>query len=48
MDANAYPNWAGITAEPENEEIGKIVETVNEINYQLYGPQDYAVIGVKE
>ena len=48
IDANSYPNWAGITIKSSNKEIQEIADTINDINYQLYGPQDYAVMGIKE
>lgn len=47
IDANPCGNWAGITFKSSNEEINEIIRQFNDVNYKLYGPQDYAVIGVK-
>ena len=48
LDANSYPNWAGVTVGPTTEETAAIIKQFNDLNYLVYGPQDYAVIGVKE
>ena len=48
IDANSYPNWAGVTAKATTDETAAIIEQFNNLNYLVYGPQDYAVIGVKE
>ena len=48
IDADSYPNWAGPTIKSTNKEIQEITDTIHDINYQLYGPQDYAVMGIKE
>lgn len=48
IDANAYPNWAGVTVKPDTEEMANLVQQFNNLNYLIYGPQDYAVVGIKE
>lgn len=48
IDANSYPNWAGITIEPSNQEAREIIAKFNDLNYQIYGPQDYALIGIRK
>ena len=48
IDANSYPNWMGVTVEPSSEDMKELIRQFNDLNYQLYGPQDYAVFGVKE
>lgn len=48
IDANSCPNWAGVTVESSGADIKELIKQVNDLNYQLYGPQDYAVFGVKE
>lgn len=48
IPANACPNWAGVDAAALPEAFSELVRQFNEVNYRLYGPQDYAVLAVKE
>ena len=48
IDANSYSNWMGVTIESSSEDMKELIRQFNDLNYQLYGPQDYAVFGVKE
>ena len=48
IDANACPNWAGVTSRPEDPDLQEVIRQFNDVNYRLFGPRDYAILAVKE
>lgn len=48
IDANSSSQWGGVTVKATMEETKEIIRQFNDLCYLMYGPQDYAVIGVKE
>ena len=48
IDANAWPNWEGVTEKNEDPKLQEVIRQFNDVNYLLFGPQDYAILAVKE
>lgn len=48
IDANSCSNWMGVTQTAENQSQHELVRQFNNVNFKLYGPQDYAIFAVKE
>lgn len=45
---NSHPNCAGLSLEGRNERDVEDIKKINEVFWQIYGPGDYAVFGIKE
>lgn len=48
IDANAWPNWEGVTEKNVDPKLQEVIRQFNDVNYRLFGPQDYAILAVKE
>ena len=48
IDANAWPNWEGVTEKNVDPKLQEVIRQFNDVNYLLFGPQDYAILAVKE
>lgn len=48
IDMNSHPSSAPIQEQNEGNENKELIDRVNLLSWKLFGPQDYAMIGVKE
>lgn len=48
IQANSNPGSALVDIEPDTQVSAALVKRVNDISWILWGPQDYAILGIKE
>lgn len=48
IDVNSCANWTLLSVPNKSQELHELFQRFNDVNFKLFGPQDYAVFAMKE